>query len=64
MSSNQTNALYERPLELSGIYLGIGASRKNFKLKVRYEDMFNSINWLLAATKAYNINLLLKYRIK
>jgi hypothetical protein len=63
LSNAQKDNSWVRPIDLSGEYGGLGFVHKRVAVELKYENVNNAFNWLYSTQSAYNVSLLLKYRL-
>ena len=61
---NEANSSFKRPFDAAGGIIGFGIVRNRFSAEARVESTVSMLNWLYAASNAYNYNLFIRYQIK
>jgi hypothetical protein len=61
---NEANSSFKRPFDAAGGIVGFGIVRNRFSAEARVESTGSMLNWLYAASNAYNYNLFVRYQIK
>ena len=61
---NEANPSFKRPFDITGGIVGFGIVRNRLSVEARVESTGAMINWLYAASNAYNYNLFVRYQVK
>ncbi len=61
---NDANPSFKRPFDAVGGIVGFGIVKNRWSAEARIESTGVMMNWLYAASNAYNYNLFLRYQIK